>query len=117
MKIRKKDVDDVHFFDNSFKRAVELFKETDRAANVELMNKFIASCRRSGIRKSTVLSYVNIGKRLVEVMDEVGLEKDIHEIDQYDFDTVLLYLEDEIKLKQGTIRNYKNLLKVFWMVY
>ncbi|RQD87169.1 site-specific integrase, partial [Methanosalsum natronophilum] len=46
MKIRKKDVDDVHFFDNSFKRAVELFKETtDRAANVELMNKFIASCR------------------------------------------------------------------------
>ncbi|MCS3924392.1 tyrosine-type recombinase/integrase [Methanosalsum natronophilum] len=111
MENKSRSVDDTHRFDHSYDLSTLRFKKsTDSAANLDLMNRFVLSCRRAGIRKSTILSYVNTAKRLLEHMQELGIQKDLHEIDQYDFDIILL-------LKQGTIRNYKKFVKKFYGWY
>lgn len=112
-------VDDVHQMDREFKKAAERFEKLNcnTKTNIDMLRRFVMSCRHEGRKKATTVSYINIAKRIVEVMHDIGIEKNIHEIDLYDFDTILLHLEDEVELKPGTIRNYKKFIKKFFSWY
>lgn len=109
-----RNVDDIHCMDTGFKRAVENLNKADISQNnKENLKKFVTGCRHEGLKKSTITFHINYGKRMIEDLKRIGVEKDLHEIDQYDFDQLLIYLEDEKKLKKVPLEIIKNLLRSF----
>jgi len=68
-------------------------------------------CRRDGLAKSTITTYLNLLTRMTSRLHDVGFNKNIDEIDQEVFDELLMYLEDVKGISRGEIRNYKKVLK------
>lgn len=115
-------VDDVHGFEIRYQQAIDKLQKLDtNSRNKELIQNFVIACRREGISKSTMISYIEHGKRLIERFSEIGIVKPIDEINSFDFDRVLVYLEDEYLgryrgqkgLSRNSLRNYKKFIKKF----
>lgn len=115
-------VDDVHGFDVRYQQAINKFQELDTDPhNKELIKNFVMACRTEGIAKSTIISYVEHGKRLIERFSEIDIMKPLDQIDAFDFDRVLVYMEDEYSgrntgqkgLSRNSLRNYKKFMKKF----
>ena len=110
-----KNVDDIHSYDSGYMRAIERFEALDTSEhNQKIVKGFIMSCRREEIAKSTRTNYINLLKRMVERLKDIDCHKDLDELDQDDFDQLLMYLEDIRHLSPGEIRNYKKVTKKFY---
>ena len=110
-----KNVDDVHSYDTGFIRAMERFEALDTTEhNQKLIKGFIMSCRREKLAKSTTTNYLNLLKRMIERLKDIDCHKDLDELDQDDFDQLLMYLEDMRNISPGEIRNYKKVTKKFF---
>ncbi|TQD28263.1 tyrosine-type recombinase/integrase [Methanolobus vulcani] len=110
-----RNVDDVHSFETGFIRAKERIENAGISQrNKDLINRFIVHCRREGLKKSTITTYVNFLRWMIEKLEKIGYTKDIDELEQDDFDEFLIYLEDEEEASPGTIRNYKKVTKKFF---
>lgn len=109
-----KNVDDIHSMDSGFSQAMGRLRKADIGqANIDLLEKFVIACRQEGLTKSTITGYVNYGTRMLTYMHEIEITKDINELDQVDFERLVMYLEDEKGLSPGGIRNYRKLIKKF----
>lgn len=108
-------VDDVHSFETGFTQAMQRLEHLDTSdRNKDLIKGFVISCRRDGLAKSTITGYANLLKQMVQRLYENGYTKDIDELEQFDFDSFLMYLEDVKSIKPGGIRNYKKVTKKFY---
>ncbi|UGV40259.1 tyrosine-type recombinase/integrase [Methanococcoides orientis] len=106
------DVDDVHKSSIGFTRAMERLKNADIGEdNIDLIERFVLACRREGLAKTTLIWYVDYSKRTAEYLRTIDIEKRLDQLDQDDFDRLLIYLEDEKNLTAGGIRNHKKLIK------
>ncbi|WP_440948468.1 tyrosine-type recombinase/integrase [Methanosarcina sp. T3] len=115
-------VDDIHGFDLRYIQALRKLRELETDPyNKELIENFVAACRREGIAKSTIIGYVEHAKRMIERLSEIGITKTLDKVDSNDFDKLLLYLEDEYPgrykgqkgLSKNSLRNYKKFMKKF----
>ncbi len=115
-------VDDVHGFSLRNKKAMFRLEELDTDPhNKELIKRFVISCRKERIAQSTIIGYVEHAKRMIERLAEIGITKTLDQVDSYDFDRLLFYLEDEYQgryrgqkgLSQNSLRNYKKFMKKF----
>lgn len=113
-----KSVDDVHSTDSGFVQAMERLRKAEIGQeNIDHLEKFVVSCRHEGLRKSTITGYVNYSTRMLSYLRDIGISKDITELDQMDFEKLVMYLEDEKGLSPGGIRNYKKFVKKFMRWY
>ncbi|MBN1134152.1 MAG: site-specific integrase [Methanosarcinaceae archaeon] len=113
-----KSVDDIHSIDSGFVQAMERLRKADIGQdNIDLLEKFVVSCRHEGLAKSTITGYVNYSTRMLSYLLDIGINKDINDLDQMDFEKLVMYLEDEKGLSPGGIRNYKKLIKKFMRWY
>jgi len=113
-----KSVDDIHSSDSGFVQAMERLRKADIGQdNIDLLEKFVVSCRHEGLAKSTITGYVNYSTRMLSYLRDIGINKDIIELDQMDFEKLVMHLEDEKGLSQGGIRNYKKFVKKFMRWY
>ncbi|WP_242492563.1 phage integrase N-terminal SAM-like domain-containing protein [Methanolobus psychrotolerans] len=105
-------MDDVHSFDTGFLKAMERLDELDTSdENKATVKKFIKSCRRDGLAKSTLTHYTNQLKRMIQRLPESGFEGTIDKLDEDAFYDFIIYLEDEAKLSHNEIRNYKKVVR------
>jgi len=109
-----KSVDDIHSMDSGFVQAMGRLRKADIGqSNIDVLEKFVVSCRHEGLTKSTITGYVNYSTRMLSYLRDIGINKNIHELDQMDFEKLVMYLEDEKNLSPGGIRNYRKLVKKF----
>lgn len=110
-----RNVDDVHAYDSGFIKAMQRLDELDTCDhNTELIKDFIMDCRREDLAKSTMTNYLNLLKRMVERLEEIGYLKPLDELKQNDFDMLMIHLEDVRGISKGEIRNYKKVTKKFF---
>ena len=110
-----RDVDDVHAYDTGFIKAMKNLENLDTSdKNKKLVTDFIMNCRRENLAKSTITNYLNLLKRMIERLQEIKYTKDLDELDQNDFDKLIMHLEDVKKLSAGEVRNYKKVTKKFF---
>jgi integrase/recombinase XerD len=109
-----KSVDDVHCMEIGYINAKQRLKDADiNEENKVLIENFSLALRREGATKATIIWYLNYTTTVVQRLQEIGFRETLDKLDPYTFDKLLVYLEDERKLSQGTIRNYKKLIKKF----
>ncbi len=109
-----RNVDDIHCYDSGFINAMaRLEGAATSQKNKELINGFVMDCRRDELAKSTTTNYLNLLTRMTERLKETGYTKNLGELDQSDFDKLLLHLEVR-GISTGEIRNYKKVLKKFF---
>lgn len=107
-------VDDVHGVNADLQRAqARLEKAGISEENKQLLKRFVMSLRREGLKKSTILNYINFGTRLCQRFVELGIDKPLTEINQDDFDTFLIHMEDIRGIKPGGLKLYKIFMKKF----
>jgi len=110
-----RNVDDVHSYDSGYENAlIRLEKLTTSDTNKKLVTKFVRVCRRNELAKSTITNYVNLLKRMIQRLEDIGYTDDLDKLDQDTFDDLLFYLEDTRHLSKGEIRNYKKCVKKFF---
>jgi integrase len=113
-----KSVDDVHSIDSGFVQAMRRLRNANIGRyNIEILEKFVISCRHEELAKSTITGYINYSTRMLTYFQDIGIEKDITDIDQMDFENLVMYLEDVKELSPGGIRNYKKFVKKFMRWY
>ncbi len=113
-----KSVDDIHSMDSGFVQAMERLHKADIGQdNIDLLENFVISCRHEGLTKSTITGYVNYSTRMLTYLQKIGINKTLIELDQMDFERLVMYLEDEKGLSPGGIRNYKKFVKKFMRWY
>lgn len=110
-------VDDVHSYDTGFVKAMERLEASKISPhNKDLIKDFVRDCRKGGLAKSTTTNYLNLLTRMSTRLLEIGCSKELDSLDQADFDDLLLYLEDIVRLSRGEIRNYKKVLKKLYQM-
>jgi len=110
--VMTQNVDDIHAYDTGFIRAMERLESADTSdVNKKLIKDFVMNCRRDGLAKSTITNYTNLLTRMTTRLQECGYSDDLHEMDQGDFDALVMYLEDVRGISKGEIRNYKKAVK------
>ncbi|SES90935.1 Site-specific recombinase XerD [Methanococcoides vulcani] len=110
-----RNVDDVHSYDSGYENAlIRLEKLTTSDKNKTLVEKFVRSCRRNELAKSTITNYINLLKRMIQRLEDIGYTDDLDKLDQETFDYLLFHLEDDCELSKGEIRNYKKCVKKFF---
>ncbi|RQD89936.1 site-specific integrase [Methanosalsum natronophilum] len=113
-----KSVDDVHAIDKCFKSSLDNLKKANISQeNKEYLERFVIYCRQQELKKSTITSHISYAKRFLEEMYKLGIEKELPDVDQYDYERVIMHLEDEKGLSKNTIRNYKKFIKKFFRWY
>lgn len=109
-----RNVDDIHCYDSGFINAMaRLEGAATSQKNKELIKGFVMECRRDELAKSTTTNYLNLLTRMTERLKETGYINNLDELDQPDFDKLLLHLEVR-GISTGEIRNYKKVLKKFF---
>lgn len=109
-----RNVDDIHCYDSGFINAMARLEGVATShKNKELIKGFVMECRRDELAKSTTTNYLNLLTRMTERLKETGYTKNLDELDQPDFDKLLLHLEVR-GISIGEIRNYKKVLKKFF---
>jgi len=107
-------VNDVHDVSADMKRAqARLEKAEISDENKQLIKRFLMSLRRDGLKKTTLLNYINFGTRMCQRLVELGIVKPLNAINQDDFDEFLVYMEDDRKIQPGGIKLYKIFFKKF----
>jgi len=108
-------IDDIHAYDSGFIKAMGRLEGADTSKyNKELIEGFIIGCRRDGLAKSTITNYLNLLTRMIARLKETGYNNNLDELEQNNFDKLLLYLEDVRQISKGEIRNYKKVTKKFF---
>jgi integrase/recombinase XerD len=108
------DVDDVHSYDSGFSKAMGRLEVAETSKNnKDLIKGFVMNCKRDELAKSTTTNYLNLLTRMTERLKEVGYNQDLDELEQTDFDKLLLHLEVR-GICPGEIRNYKKVIKKFY---
>jgi integrase len=108
------EVDDVHDFATDLLRAQSRLEKANISdTNKQMIKRFVMSLRRDGLKKATLLNYINFGTRMCQRFVELGIDKPLNEINQDDFDDFLMYMEDEKGIKPGGIKLYKIFFKKF----
>jgi hypothetical protein len=78
-----KSVDDIHSMDSGFVQAMGRLRKADIGqSNIESLEKFVVSCRHERLTKSTITGYVNYSTRMLSYLRDIGISKDINELDQ-----------------------------------
>lgn len=109
------DVDDVHAYDTGFIQALKRLDEMETSdENKKLIHGFVMGCRRDGLAKSTITNYVNLLKRMIDRLNEIDFTKNLDQLEQNDFDELLMHIEDVRGLSPGEVRNYKKVTKRFY---
>lgn len=109
-----RNVDDIHCYDSGFINAMARLEGVATShKNKELIKGFVMECRRDELAKSTTTNYLNLLTRMTERLKETGYTKNLGELEQPDFDKLLLLLEVR-GISTGEIRNYKKVLKKFF---
>jgi integrase/recombinase XerD len=107
-------VDDVHGYDSGFSKAMGRLEVTATSQhNKDLIKGFVMNCKRDELAKSTTTNYLNLLTRMTERLKEVGYNQNLDELEQTDFDKLLLHLEVR-GICSGEIRNYKKVIKKFY---
>jgi len=105
-------VDDIHAYDSGFIKAMERLEAIDFSQHdKELIRKFIGNCQKERLAKSTRTNYLNQLTRMTSRLHDNGFTKNLDELEEEDFDELLLYLEDIIGLSASEIRNYKKVTR------
>lgn len=105
-------VDDIHNTETAILHARERLKRSGISQkNIDLIERFVLSCRREELSKQTILWYIDYSTWLAQRLQEIGFEDTIDKLTQDDFDRLLIYLEEEKRLSQGSLRNYRKLIK------
>ena len=108
-------VDDVHSYDTGFIKAMgRLEAATTSQHNKDKIKGFVMSCRLDGLAKSTITNYLNLLTRMTARLKETGCNKNLDELEQSDFNQLLLHLGDILGISTGEIRNYKKVTKKFY---
>jgi len=108
-------VDDVQSYDSGFIKAIERLESAPTSQkNKDTIKSFVVNCRTEKLAKSTITNYLNLLTRMTSRLEENGFNKNLDELEQTDFDKLLLFLEDVKKLSPGEIRNYKKVTKKFY---
>lgn len=108
-------MDDVHAYDTGFVKAMKGLDSLETSdENKKLVKDFVMSCKRENLAKSTITNYLNLLKRMIERLQEIGFTKNIDQLEQDDFDVFIMHLEDICKLSPGEVRNYKKVTKKFY---
>ncbi len=108
-------VDDVHSYDTGFIKAMERLESAQTSQiNKDKIKGFVMNCRRDGLAKSTITNYLNLLTRMISRLKETGFNKNLDELEQNDFDKLLLYLGDVKRVSSGEVRNYKKVTKKFF---
>lgn len=111
---RKHDVDDIHGIKSQLERANKRLKESGLSPeNIKIIERFLISLRREGLSKNSILWYTNYMTRCAQRFQDIGIEKPLTQIDQDDFDRLLIFLEDERNLTPSSAWSYKKLIKKF----
>lgn len=85
---------------------MERFKDLDTSEhNRKLIQDFVMNCRREELAKSITTNYLNLLKRMIERLKDIDCHKDLDELEENDFDQLLMYLEDIRNIAPGEIRN------------
>ncbi|MCE8429047.1 MAG: hypothetical protein J5U19_11735 [Candidatus Methanoperedens sp.] len=88
-------VDDVHSYDTGFIKAMaRLEAETTSQHNKDKIKGVVISCRLDGLAKSTITNYLNLLTRMTARLKETGCIKNLDELEQSDFNQLLLHLGD-----------------------
>ncbi len=107
-------VDDIHGYDSGFSKAMgRLEVAVTSQHNKDLIKGFVMNCKRDELAKSTTTNYLNLLTRMTERLKEVDYNKNLDELEQNDFDNLLLHLEVR-GICAGEIRNYKKVIKKFY---
>jgi Site-specific recombinase XerC len=108
------ELEDIHGTSHDLKRAYARLDNSEISEeNKQLLKRFLISLRRENLRKTTLVNNLNLGTRLCQRLIELGIDKPITELTQDDFDTFLIYMEDEHGIKKGGIKVYIIFLKKF----
>ncbi len=102
-------IDDVHSYDTGFLRAMERLQRLDILGK-NVVSDFITYCRVSGLAKSTVTNHLNHLTRMSQRLKEIGITRSLIDLQESDFQSLLLHLEDR-GICKGEIRNYKKVVK------
>jgi len=81
--------------------------------NKKLIKDFAISLRRENLKKNSIIIQVNTLKWMCEHLQKIGNYKQLFELSQEEFDSLLIYLEDDIQYKPGNINLYKKAFKKF----
>jgi len=89
-------VDDVQSYDSGFIKAIERLESAPTSQkNKDTIKSFVVNCRTEKLAKSTITNYLNLLTRMTSRLEENGFNKNLDELEQTDFDKLLLFLEDE----------------------
>lgn len=109
------DVDDIHAYDSGFLQAMARLETLDTSdQNKNLIKQFVRGCRRENLAKSTTTNYINLLKRMIQRLQDIGYMDDLDNLDQDSFDDMMFFLEDTRGISQGERRNYKKVTKKFF---
>lgn len=108
-------VEDPSNFEKKLKATLKLVvnSETISAENKKAIQEFYFSLRRKNTKISTQITHVNTLKRICEHLVKTGINKSLHEIDLFDYDRFLEYVENERGYKTGTINQFKKSIRSF----
>lgn len=112
-----RDVDDVHSFDSGFINATNRLKNSSLSQeNKDIIHKFIVKCQIESLAKGTLVGYLNYITRMAQRLQELDVDKRLDELEEDDFDLLLVTLQNERGLKNTSLRTYKKIIKKFFRV-
>lgn len=108
-------VEDPSNFEKKLKAAIKLVvdSETISAEDKKAIQEFYFSLRRKNMKISTQITHINTLKRTCEHILKIGIIKPLYEIDLFDYDRLLEFLETEMGYKTGTINQCKKSIRSF----
>lgn len=108
-------VEDPTNFEKKLKAALKLVENSKTIShdNKRAIQDFYFSLRRKNMKPSTQLTHVSTLKRMCEHFLNIGIDKTLYEIDLFDYDRYLEYVETELNYKAGTVNQCKKSLRSF----
>ena len=108
-------VEDPSNFEKKLKAALKLVvdSETISPENKKAIQEYYFSLRRKNMKISTQITHISTLKRLCDHLIKIGIDKPLYEIDLFDYDKFLEYVENECKYKTGTINQCKKSIRSF----
>ncbi len=110
-------VDDVHSFNTGFIQGMKRLKNSEISdENKNVIEKFITKVQIEGLAMGTIVGYLNYITRLAQRLHEMGVDTILTDIEEDDFNKLMLNLQVERELKETGLRTYKKVTKKFFRV-